>query len=72
MRPVPLALPVNTNCLSENRRGLAHFAIPCEQYVPVPFSADGSWIGSRSAESQITAADGSQLYFLFSNYHSSA
>jgi len=34
--------------LSENRRGLAHFAMPCEQNVPVPLSADGSRIGSKA------------------------
>ena len=27
-------------CLSENGRGLAHFAMPCEQNVPVPLFAD--------------------------------
>ena len=31
--------------LSENRRGLAHFAMPCEQNVPVPLSSAGSRIG---------------------------
>ncbi len=30
-----------------NRRGLAHFAMPGEQNVPVPFSADGSRMGSK-------------------------
>ena len=33
-------------CLSENRRGLAHFAVPWEQNVPVPLSSAGSRIGS--------------------------
>ena len=37
----------STYCLSENRRGLAHFAMPCEQNVPVPLSVDGSRIGSH-------------------------
>ena len=35
--------------LSENRRGLAHFAVPWEQNVPVPLSSAGSRIGSKSA-----------------------
>ena len=34
--------------LSENRRGLAHFAMPCEHNVPVPFSAIGFRIGPKS------------------------
>ncbi len=33
--------------LSENRRGLAHFAVPWEQNVPVPLSSAGSRIGSK-------------------------
>jgi hypothetical protein len=33
--------------LSQNRRGLAHFAESSEQNVPVPLSADGSGIGSK-------------------------
>jgi hypothetical protein len=33
--------------LSQNRRGLAHFAESAEQNVPVPLSADGSGIGSK-------------------------
>ena len=36
-----------TKSLSENRRGLAHFATPCEQNVPVPLSAAGSRTGSK-------------------------
>jgi acyl-[acyl-carrier-protein]-phospholipid O-acyltransferase/long-chain-fatty-acid--[acyl-carrier-protein] ligase len=36
-----------TASLSENRRGLAHFAMPGEQHVPVPLSADGSRKGSN-------------------------
>jgi phosphoglycerol transferase len=38
------------NRLSENRRGLAHFAVPWEQNVPVPLSADGFRTGSNSAD----------------------
>ena len=37
--------------LSENRRGLAHFAVPWEQNVPVPLSSAGSRIGSKMVES---------------------
>ncbi len=33
---------------SKNRRGLAHFAMPGEQNVPVPLSSAGSWIDSKS------------------------
>ena len=36
-----------TQSLSQNRRGLAHFAESSEQNVPVPLSADGSGIGSK-------------------------
>jgi hypothetical protein len=36
------------NSLSGNCRGLAHFAMPCEQNAPVPFSADGSRMGSKA------------------------
>ena len=37
--------------LSQNRRGLAHFAESSEQNVPVPLSADGSGIGSKTLRS---------------------
>ena len=37
----------STESLSENGRGLAHFAMPCEQNVPVPLSADRFRIGSK-------------------------
>jgi HPt (histidine-containing phosphotransfer) domain-containing protein len=37
-----------TKGLSENRRGLAHFAVPWEQKVPDPLSSDGSRIGSKT------------------------
>ena len=38
-----------------NRRGLAHFAESSEQNVPVPLSADGSGIGSKSKKKLTTA-----------------
>ncbi len=41
--------PVWTKNLSQNRRGLAHFAESSEQNVPVPLSADGSGIGSKDS-----------------------
>ena len=39
--------PPNVKSLSENRRGLAHFAVPWEQNVAVPLSSAGSRIGSK-------------------------
>ncbi len=43
-----LGEPVNSiKSLSQNRRGLAHFAESSEQNVPVPLSANGSGIGSK-------------------------
>jgi hypothetical protein len=39
--------PPDDNSLSENRRGLEQFAVPWEQSVPDPLSADGSRIGAR-------------------------
>jgi hypothetical protein len=54
----------SANSLSENRRGLAHFAgrpqqkeQSSEQNVPVPLSADGSRIGSKAAEDAAVAAE---------------
>ena len=41
--------PPNVKSLSENRRGLAHFAVPWEQNVPVPLSSAGSRLGSQRA-----------------------
>jgi hypothetical protein len=39
---------------SQNGRGLAHFAEPSEQNVPVPLSADRSGIGNKDAEPSVT------------------
>jgi hypothetical protein len=45
-RLLPALLKKHLEPSQEPSRGLAHFALPCEQNVPNPFSAEGSRIGS--------------------------
>ncbi len=52
--------------LSENRRGLAHFAVPWEQNVPVPFSSAGSRIGSKEQAARFAEFDWQDGYGAFS------